>query len=945
MARTYKAGVLITGDSKGAVKAVNLTAKEVQNLDKTTAKSSDRMRKSLDTVTGSLQSMQARAVKWGAAFGAAATAATVALVKSGLQSTDSLAKTADKLGVTTEALARYRFAAAQTGVEQGKADVALQRFTRRLADAAAGAGPAVQAFEALGLEAGELVNLSPDQAFAKVADQMRKVDNQSQKVSLAFKLFDSEGVALVNTLEQGSEGLAALGAQADAAGLAISRVDAAKVEAANDAMARIQSLVTGFSQQLAVKFAPILEDIADRIFGISQESGGMAKAAGDAFNFILRGVGLLGDGIRGLSIAWTGLQLVSQKVARFVVSQLDIMARGVFELWQKLPWVDKAEYESAFDGFLASMDAAVQESQDKLEELTRTPLPSQQLEQYAGKVERAFVASAAAVAASQQTVQAEVITTAQITDALSKKTKEATKKIADSWKETKDLLSQFLTELSTDGLGAFDTLFDGFKSLLTKMSTEAASAEIFDFLKGTFSGGGGGLGSLLGLTGPKGAAGFGLDLGSVFKDAGGFKSLAAGGLGYAAGESTFGEQSGVGATIGGVAGALIGGPLGAAIGSFLGAGAEKILGGVFGFGQNNGNNQGFTSFDLSTGARDSQGVGKSFEQANVDTSAGLVDALAAFAAQLGGSAFSGKIEVGNNSGISFIGEGAGGNFGRDTDAALAFGFRRVIEEATALDDALKPLILSFRGTGEEIALFATSVQSISENAKINTVTNAIEAFANGAPTLLQAYENQSGILDGLIGQLDGSAESVQAVAQAFAAEKAAAYDFAIAIQQAGAALKSLSEDQAQSIRESVLSEDQLRARRLNERDELLGQLEAGAFQDPARAEEAARRILELNQQVFSSLSEEIRLADFENFARVAETVGSTIGDQFRQQLGDLETRQSDRNAQLDDLLLSLAQRNEQSAQAMQNAVNQFGEWVQLLPRPGLSFANTNVGSF
>jgi len=207
MARTYKAGVLITGDSKGAVKAINLTEKEVEKLNNTSKISkaihSDTSKKIVDGFT----SMAATAAKWGAAAVAAGAAATAALVRSGLESVDALAKTSDKLGVTTQALASLRFAAEQTGVETNKFDVALQRFTRRLADAASGTGPAVKAFDALGLSAQQLIKLSPDQALAKVADQMNKVENQSQRVSLAFKLFDSEGVDLVNTLKLGSDGL------------------------------------------------------------------------------------------------------------------------------------------------------------------------------------------------------------------------------------------------------------------------------------------------------------------------------------------------------------------------------------------------------------------------------------------------------------------------------------------------------------------------------------------------------------------------------------------------------------------------------------------------------------------------------------------------------------------------------------------------------------------
>ena len=65
-----------------------------------------------------------------------------ALVKSSLDAVDALAKTSQKLGITTEALAGLRHAAELTGVKTQTLDMAIQRMTRRVAEAAAGTGEA-----------------------------------------------------------------------------------------------------------------------------------------------------------------------------------------------------------------------------------------------------------------------------------------------------------------------------------------------------------------------------------------------------------------------------------------------------------------------------------------------------------------------------------------------------------------------------------------------------------------------------------------------------------------------------------------------------------------------------------------------------------------------------------------------------------------------------------
>ena len=120
---------------------------------------------------------------------------------------DSLAKTSQKLGMTLNALNGLRFAGGQTGVSANTMDMALQRMTRRLAEAAQGSGEAKDAIKQLGLNAQQLAQMSPDKAFLEVTRAMKSVQQPSEKLRLAFKLFDSEGVALVNTMNAGADGI------------------------------------------------------------------------------------------------------------------------------------------------------------------------------------------------------------------------------------------------------------------------------------------------------------------------------------------------------------------------------------------------------------------------------------------------------------------------------------------------------------------------------------------------------------------------------------------------------------------------------------------------------------------------------------------------------------------------------------------------------------------
>ncbi|KKL14714.1 hypothetical protein LCGC14_2512860, partial [marine sediment metagenome] len=74
---------------------------------------------------------------------AAAAAGTVLLTRAALQQIDALAKQAQLLGTSTEALAAFQLVSAKTGVEQKTLEKSLINVTRVVAEAAEGTGLAV----------------------------------------------------------------------------------------------------------------------------------------------------------------------------------------------------------------------------------------------------------------------------------------------------------------------------------------------------------------------------------------------------------------------------------------------------------------------------------------------------------------------------------------------------------------------------------------------------------------------------------------------------------------------------------------------------------------------------------------------------------------------------------------------------------------------------------
>jgi len=205
------------------------------------------------------------------------------LVKSSLQSIDTLGKTATKLGVTSQALQKLRYASELAGVETRTVDMAVQRFTRRLAEAAKGTGEAKGALQELGLDARKLSKMPLEDQMLALSDAFEKVENSGDRVRLAFKLFDSEGVAFLNTLQGGSAALNEMFKEADKLGFVLSSGAVKGVEDTNDSLLKLSMMFKGVRDQIVAGLAPafrvIVDLIRDKLVKAIEKAGGMKNFA------------------------------------------------------------------------------------------------------------------------------------------------------------------------------------------------------------------------------------------------------------------------------------------------------------------------------------------------------------------------------------------------------------------------------------------------------------------------------------------------------------------------------------------------------------------------------------------------------------------------------------------------------------------------------------------
>ena len=76
-------------------------------------------------------------------------------------------------------------------------------------------------------------------------------------------VFGKSGQGLLPLLSSGAAGLGAMQAEAAALGLSFSRLDAAKVEEANDAISRVKAVFVGLARSAVISLAPSLQSAAE----------------------------------------------------------------------------------------------------------------------------------------------------------------------------------------------------------------------------------------------------------------------------------------------------------------------------------------------------------------------------------------------------------------------------------------------------------------------------------------------------------------------------------------------------------------------------------------------------------------------------------------------------------------------------------------------------------
>ena len=217
-----------------------------------------------------------------AAMTAAAAAAGVAMIRSGLDTIGAQADMAASLKTSVESLQVLTLAGELAGVSLGEIEQATKKLTTRLSEAASGSGSAVGALQRLHLSARDLQALPLDERIATIQDALARLVPEAERAAVASDLFgDKAALAFLRidpaTLREAAKDVRDFG-------VAVSATDAVQIERTGDAIAKLSLIWLGLTNRLTAAVAPALETIANALGDAARGTGVLGQAITAVFD-------------------------------------------------------------------------------------------------------------------------------------------------------------------------------------------------------------------------------------------------------------------------------------------------------------------------------------------------------------------------------------------------------------------------------------------------------------------------------------------------------------------------------------------------------------------------------------------------------------------------------------------------------------------------------------
>lgn len=221
--------------------------------------------------------------------------ALISMTKEAASNADDLLTLASVTGTTTDSVQELNYMADLTDVSFDRIKDSLKETTNKMQEAATGTGDAYEAYKRLKVE---ITNTdgslrSAQDVFYDTIDALGEMKNKTERDALAMDLMSESAQELNPLIDLGGEKMRAYAQEAHDMGYVLDNDALKSLQGVDDAYSRLQKTQEGVKNQLAVEFAPYLEEFYGDVTTMVKDGGKAIKDSGivDAFGMMLETVG------------------------------------------------------------------------------------------------------------------------------------------------------------------------------------------------------------------------------------------------------------------------------------------------------------------------------------------------------------------------------------------------------------------------------------------------------------------------------------------------------------------------------------------------------------------------------------------------------------------------------------------------------------------------------
>ena len=221
--------------------------------------------------------------------------AMISMTKESASFADNIITLSMQTGQSTQQLQEFAYASELIDVSVDTLQGSLTKLTNNMQNTMNGTGNAKASFEALGVSVTNADGSmrSANDVFYETIDALGQVKNETERDAMSMDIFGRSAQDLNPLIIQGSKTLKAYADEAHNMGYVLDDEALSALGAVDDAYQRLQKTQEGVKNQLAVEFAPYLEEFYGDVTTMVKDGGKAIKDSGivDAFGMLLETVG------------------------------------------------------------------------------------------------------------------------------------------------------------------------------------------------------------------------------------------------------------------------------------------------------------------------------------------------------------------------------------------------------------------------------------------------------------------------------------------------------------------------------------------------------------------------------------------------------------------------------------------------------------------------------